>query len=158
MSPMAVALTHSVSSHPPCISSIHRYSNTQTKTAAEEIDLWHRILGHCDVFTFVSMANPARSPTFRPISPPQVSESPFRPLVRMTHTGTFSAVPHYILLQRCYLSVRNLSLITKGNGPTATESQHQRFAMSYIHSQRLTQLLASSIPNYAPTGLMSSTI
>ena len=32
--------------HPYYINSVHRYATAQIKTIAEEVDLWHRILGH----------------------------------------------------------------------------------------------------------------
>ena len=64
VSPIDMSHTPTITPHPPFIHSLHRYSTTQTKTAAEEVDLWHRILGHCDVATLVSMAAPGKVDNF----------------------------------------------------------------------------------------------
>ena len=48
----------------PYINSIHRYTTAQTKTLADEVDLWHRILGHCDAATMRSLAVPGKVMSF----------------------------------------------------------------------------------------------
>ena len=40
------------------------YSTAQIKTLAEEVDLWHHILGHCDAPTLISPASPSKVANF----------------------------------------------------------------------------------------------
>ena len=50
--------------HPYYINSIHRYATAQTKAIAEEVDLWHRILGNCHAATMSSLAEPVKVTNF----------------------------------------------------------------------------------------------
>ena len=61
----------------PCINSIHRYSTVQMKTAAAEVDFWHHIIGHCDITTLVSMAEPDKVSNFPAHLTPAVIRSHF---------------------------------------------------------------------------------
>jgi hypothetical protein len=37
------------------VNHIHRYSTVKTRTPAEEVSLWHRIMGHCDLDTLITL-------------------------------------------------------------------------------------------------------
>ena len=37
------------------INHIHRYSTTKIRSPAEDVSLWHRIMGHCDLDTLLHL-------------------------------------------------------------------------------------------------------
>ena len=39
------------------INHVHRYSTIKTRTVEEEVRLWHRIMGHCDLDTLISLVS-----------------------------------------------------------------------------------------------------
>ena len=42
---------------PVSLNSVHRYNTIKTHTLAEEVDMVHRLFGHCDAETLISLSS-----------------------------------------------------------------------------------------------------
>ena len=118
----------------PYTHSIHRYSASQTKTAAEEADLWHCILRHCDVATLVSLARSGNIMNF----PDHLTPA----MIRKHFSTSFPWLPmRKFAKTRFYLFLYFLLVHIKESGQMRLDNLLPLLSKSYIPSLSSTSRL-----------------